>query len=218
MRGRLILVGVGLIVAAVGFSLLVVGVQAARQAVRRSQCTGQLKFVDVALLNYQDRYGSFPTGAIPNPGLPPERRLSWIVASWGDLNGGGAVLKIDPSRAWDAPSNNPPEIIAAANDTFEGMTPAETIRGVTCPNAPERKPGETYRLSYVGMAGVGVDAPMLPVKHPRAGVFGYDCVTRIEDIADGTEIDIVPQAAEFSVEGDGRSQGALAAQAQFAVL
>ena len=35
---------------------------------------------------------------------------------------------------------------------------------------------------------------------------------------DGTEIDTVPQAAEFSVEGDGRSQGALAAQAQFAVL
>jgi hypothetical protein len=36
--------------------------------------------------------------------------------------------------------------------------------------------------------------------------------------ADGTEIDIVPQAAEFSVEGDGRSQGALAAKAQFAAL
>jgi ABC-2 type transport system ATP-binding protein len=36
--------------------------------------------------------------------------------------------------------------------------------------------------------------------------------------ADGTEIDMVPQAAEFSVEGDGRSQGALAAGAKFAVL
>jgi ABC-2 type transport system ATP-binding protein len=36
--------------------------------------------------------------------------------------------------------------------------------------------------------------------------------------ADGTEIDAVPLAAEFSVEGDGRSQGALAAAAQFAVL
>jgi ABC-2 type transport system ATP-binding protein len=36
--------------------------------------------------------------------------------------------------------------------------------------------------------------------------------------ADGTEIDAVPQAADFSVEGDGRSQGALAAQAQFMVM
>ena len=36
--------------------------------------------------------------------------------------------------------------------------------------------------------------------------------------ADGTEIDIVPLAAEFSVEGDGRSRGPLAARAQFAVL
>ena len=27
---------------------------------------------------------------------------------------------------------------------------------------------------------------MLPSKHPRAGVFGYDRATRIEDITDGT--------------------------------
>ena len=36
--------------------------------------------------------------------------------------------------------------------------------------------------------------------------------------SDGTEIDLVPQAAEFSVEGDGRSQGTLAARAQFLAL
>ena len=36
--------------------------------------------------------------------------------------------------------------------------------------------------------------------------------------SDGTEIHFVPQAAEFSVEGDGRSQGALAARAQFLAL
>lgn len=36
--------------------------------------------------------------------------------------------------------------------------------------------------------------------------------------SDGTEIDIVPVAAEFSVEGDGRSLGALTADAQFMVL
>jgi len=36
--------------------------------------------------------------------------------------------------------------------------------------------------------------------------------------ADGAEIDTVPLAAEFSVEGDGRSHGALAARAQFEML
>jgi ABC-2 type transport system ATP-binding protein len=35
---------------------------------------------------------------------------------------------------------------------------------------------------------------------------------------DGTEFDMVPQAAEFSVEGDGRSKGALSAQAKFILL
>ena len=36
--------------------------------------------------------------------------------------------------------------------------------------------------------------------------------------SDGTEIHFVPQAAEFSVEGDGSSHGALAARARFTVV
>jgi prepilin-type processing-associated H-X9-DG protein len=41
-------------------------------------------------------------------------------------------------------------------------------------------------VHYVGVAGVGPDAPYLPVDHRRAGVFGYDRVTRIVDIVRGT--------------------------------
>ena len=36
------------------------------------------------------------------------------------------------------------------------------------------------------MAGVGKDAPLLKTDHPRAGVFGYNRVTRLRDITDGT--------------------------------
>jgi prepilin-type processing-associated H-X9-DG protein len=43
-------------------------------------------------------------------------------------------------------------------------------------------PGWTW---YVGVAGVGRDAPALPGGHPRAGVFGYDRQTRVADITDG---------------------------------
>jgi prepilin-type processing-associated H-X9-DG protein len=39
---------------------------------------------------------------------------------------------------------------------------------------------------YVGVAGVGEDAALLPVEDKRAGVFGYDRRTRPEDIRDGT--------------------------------
>ncbi len=51
----------------------------AREAARRSQCVGHLKWITVAFYNYHDVYGTFPPGTIPNPGLPPERRLGWVV-------------------------------------------------------------------------------------------------------------------------------------------
>jgi prepilin-type processing-associated H-X9-DG protein len=57
---------------------------------------------------------------------------------------------------------------------------------VTCPDDPGYRSRKAFPLTYVGMAGVGVDAPVLPLKHPRAGIFGFDRVTRPEDITDGT--------------------------------
>src|SRR5207247_709057 len=38
---------------------------------------------------------------------------------------------------------------------------------------------------FVGMAGVGPDAPTLPKEDPRAGIFGYDRQIKVEDIKDG---------------------------------
>ena len=37
-----------------------------------------------------------------------------------------------------------------------------------------------------GIAGVGKDAPELDSNHKRAGIFGYDRVTRFRNILDGT--------------------------------
>lgn len=44
-------------------------------------------------------------------------------------------------------------------------------------------PGETH---YVGITGLGNDAPLLPVTHKRAGAFGINRKTRIWDMTDGT--------------------------------
>jgi len=38
---------------------------------------------------------------------------------------------------------------------------------------------------YVGVAGVGADAPRLPKDNPRAGVFGFNRTTSPDDIPDG---------------------------------
>jgi hypothetical protein len=74
----------GCLVCAVVFGGLIVGwlvwaVGQAQEASRRAQCVSHLKWIALALQNYHSRYGSLPPGTIPNPHLPPERRLSWVV-------------------------------------------------------------------------------------------------------------------------------------------
>jgi len=111
----------------------------------------------------------------------------------------------------------------------EGLTVAVEIEATT--------PLEDWEIGVgiatpLGIALYGTNTRLLGVQLPRhvgTGRFefhlgqlalgeGEYSVQASLNGADGTEIDTVPLAAEFSVEGDGRSRGALAARAQFAVL
>jgi ABC-2 type transport system ATP-binding protein len=111
----------------------------------------------------------------------------------------------------------------------EGLTVAVEIEATS--------PLENWEIGIgiatpLGMALYGTNTGLLGVQLPRhlgkgrfefhlghlaLGEGDYSVQTSLTD-ADGTEIDAVPLAAEFSVEGDGRSQGSLAANAQFVVL
>lgn len=158
---------------AVAVALLLPAVQKAREAARRSQSKNNLKQIGLAMHNYHETFNHFPAGTHPNEKLKPEQRLSWYADILPFLDQQPLFQRIDFEEEWDSKDNI----------TFtETRIPTLQNPGVTAkPNKGVEAP-----THYVGIAGIGKDAPTLPVGHKRAGVFGYNRKTRIRDILDGT--------------------------------
>jgi hypothetical protein len=133
----------------------------------RARCQDNLRRVITGL----GPAGGFPPGTVPNPRLPPERRLSWVAGIVPALDGHFGPA-IDRAAAWDDPANH-----AAA------VTLLVTVQ---CPALAERPvPGEPAPTHYVGQTGIGPDSATLPPDHPRAGAFRYDAPTPVAAIRDG---------------------------------
>jgi prepilin-type processing-associated H-X9-DG protein len=154
-----------------------------REAAKRIQCQNNLKSLGQALDCYQGVNGHYPPGTVVNADLPPDRRLSWHV----DLHAfmvGGEKLLLNKDEPWDAEENREPKYSVPKDNNRVEVIGQPTW--LTCPSNPNRAaPGTPGLVHYVGVAGVGEDAALLPVKDPWAGVFGYDRKTRPEDIKDG---------------------------------
>ncbi len=123
-----------------------------------------------------------PPGTVPNPTLPPDRRLSWVVHLLPALGGRQDTKSlsdaIDQTAAWDDPKHHAPS-----------RTP---VQGLRCygksPAGPLDSPAVTQ---FVGNAGVGADAATRPwaselQPHPRAGAFRPDVPTPFAAFLDGT--------------------------------
>src|SRR5688500_13725014 len=72
--------GIVLVILFVLAALLLPAVQKVREAAARMKCQNNLKQHGIAAHNYLDNNVAFPPGALPNPVLPPEQRLSFHVA------------------------------------------------------------------------------------------------------------------------------------------
>ncbi|TWT49878.1 hypothetical protein KOR42_38300 [Thalassoglobus neptunius] len=156
---------------AVLVALLLPAVQQAREAARRAQSANNLKQIGLAMHNYHDTHGGFPQGTIPNDDLEVEDRLSWLVSILPFIDELEFYEGFDLEAKWDSEENE-----------FLVDLPIEAY---TMPGAE----GWAYgygTTSYVGMAGVGEDAPTLPATSPRAGIFAYNRQTRMREILDGT--------------------------------
>jgi prepilin-type processing-associated H-X9-DG protein len=162
----------------------------------RRRCENHLRQLGQALNSYHDTNGFFPAGTIPDPQLPVEKRWSWQAALLVhvsanrpknvSLAGMSVEAEIDTKKAWDDPAN------AAAVDT--------ELRRLVCPAYSDlpgtNEPGVT---NYLGIAGIGADAPLLSGADPRAGVFGYDRHTNRDQVTRGLSYTMLSAETAYEV-------------------
>jgi hypothetical protein len=175
----------------VGTGLLLPAVQAAQESARRTQSMNNLKQIALALHNFHDVYGRFPTGTHANEKLEPEQRLSWMADVLPFLEASNVFNQIDFKEPWDGDANRGPLQVEIQQLHNPGIAAPQTIPYAT--------------THYVGIAGLGEDAPKLPVAHERAGAFGYDRTVRIQDIRDGTSntMGVTESSKDFGAWGAG---------------
>lgn len=167
-------------VPALAFVLFVV---IARGMAARSECENHIRQIGLMLQNYATSKERFPPGVIPDLGLPPEKRWSWIAAGLPYLEANAPYFP-DPSKPWDDEVNRC--LLANYYDHQKQAHGVDRIERddwdvFLCPHAPRRTDSGGHGLtSYVGSAGVGRDAPWLRVEDPKAGLFGYREGTRPE--------------------------------------
>jgi prepilin-type processing-associated H-X9-DG protein len=153
-----------------------------REKSNRAECANNNRQTGQAMnISFNQHNKQFPPGTVPNPALPPEKRFGWPAGllpylgqkkdgtgPWQSLAG-----KLDFDQAWDAPPNQP------AVTTL--------VSRYLCPGHPAYDPeamrGQTH---YVGIGGLGLDAPTVPKENKRAGFFGYDRMIGVIDLEGGT--------------------------------
>ena len=156
-------------------ALLLPAVRRVREPANRTACANNLKQLMIAIHNYQSTYSSAkyagqmcPTGCI-GYGSTPEERLSWMVALLPYLEEDSLYRQIDLQNG------------------YGGNFPAvqTSIRTFLCPSANVEGMADAV-THYVAMSGIGLDAATQPAGAPGNGFMGYDRLTSLSMIKDGT--------------------------------
>jgi prepilin-type processing-associated H-X9-DG protein len=115
---------------------------------------------------------TFPSGTLANPNLPPEQRLSWQVILLPHIGKEPLQKQFDLSLGWQAEANH--------------NAVCTQVPVYLCPSAYRPVPADQpAQNNYIGMAGLGADAPKLPQTDPRAGFFRYDDATKAGSLQRG---------------------------------
>jgi prepilin-type N-terminal cleavage/methylation domain-containing protein len=169
---------------AILIGLMLPAVRRVREPAARAQCQNNLKQLGLALHAFESMGRpasypstshahvvggrSFPTGCF-GPGKTPEERLSWMVVLLPYLEQGALFRQFDVEKGY-------------ARNLPAARTP---IRTFLCPTGKEAETVDAV-TNYVAMSGIGYDAARQPAGAAGNGFMGYDRVTSVEMIEDGT--------------------------------
>jgi type II secretory pathway pseudopilin PulG len=188
---RLINVLVVILILVVAGGLVLSAIPRIQAAAARTQCQNNLKQIGLALHNYHDNYGMFPSATVPSENLPCGKRLSWQLDAIPFMTQIGHLL-VNREKAWDAEENYPPRVRFYAQGDREVEGTVGKLEFLRCPsNATNAALDPVGLTDYIGISGVGPDAAEFALCYPGAGFFGCQRRLKLEDIKDGTENTLV---------------------------
>jgi hypothetical protein len=143
---------------------------------------------------YVKEKGAFPPGALARTtsserGLPyrPDQRLSWAGALLPYLAEELRDWKLDESQGWSEGNNGQIAHRVVPQLLVPSVKEAGPVQ-VAYPGLPGMPFSATH---WVGISGLGMDAaeymPGNPATDKKLGIFGYDRVTKKEDVKDGLD-------------------------------
>lgn len=180
---------------AVLLGLLLPATRRVREASARQKCANNLKQLILALHNYEGASDTprssgstessaarrFPPGCI-GTGPTPEARLSWMVVLLAYLEQDSLYRQFDLEKGF------------AAN-----LAPTQTTVGVYLCPASKNAAAADPLTHYIGSAGIGRDAAKLPAGASGIGFMGYDRLTSLNSIKDGTSNTIALMETRFNL-------------------
>jgi prepilin-type N-terminal cleavage/methylation domain-containing protein len=203
-----LLVVIAIIAVLVG--LLLPAVQKVRDAAARISCANNLKQLGLALHNYHDSYGYFPSSVRP-AGFTSLPRVSWTIGLLPFIEQDNLRRNYDTTTNWDSPTNLPLTSLP--------------VKIFQCPAAPNsgRKDGDPQInqwdlvavTDYAASTGVAAYATNVnPTGVVQPGIMQKNVFVKMADVTDGLSntILVVESAGRPQVYRGRRIFGAVPAQ------
>ena len=184
------------VVAIIGIlvALLLPAIQAAREAARRSQCTNNLKQIGIAIQNYHDTHGEFPSGAMHFVAAGDRQEWGWpaLILPFMEQTPLYEQLRVTELHLWEV-LNSEPALVQTELKSYR--CPSDVTKSLV-KGTPQVRDLNGYApvgtnffgatSNYMGVVGMwDIDVP-INGGPDNNGVLYINSELGMEDILDGT--------------------------------